>query len=209
MKTQILIWTFLFTLLSGTVMAQVPQKAEDISPLLYGEKIPDVPVVSTEGKSRHLTSIVRQKPTVLLIYRGGWCPYCNAHLAEIQEAEQEIIDLGYQLLAISPDSPENLKNSEQKHALKYALYSDADGALIKALGIAFQSREKYQDLLSKRSAGRNAGLLPVPSVFVVDKEGTILFEYINPDYKTRISAGLLLAVLKELKQITVKHRAVQ
>ena len=54
-------------------------------------------------------------------------------------------------------------------------------------------------MLSNRSNGRNEGFLPVPAVFVVDTSGTILFEYINPDYSTRISTELLLAVLNELK----------
>jgi hypothetical protein len=43
------------------------------------------------------------------------------------------------------------------------------------------------------SAQGNKGVLPVPSVFVTNKQGEILFEYINPNYKTRISGSLLLA----------------
>ena len=53
-------------------------------------------------------------------------------------------------------------------------------------------------MLSEKSGGLNEGILPVPSIFVVDTSGKILFEYINPDYKTRLSSSLLLAVLKNL-----------
>jgi peroxiredoxin len=68
------------------------------------------------------------------------------------------------------------------------------------MGLEFKAPEKYTGMLSERSNGQNNGLLPVPSLFVVDTSGKILFEYINPDYKMRISPGLLLAVLKELKK---------
>jgi hypothetical protein len=37
-------------------------------------------------------------------------------------------------------------------------------------------------------------------LFVLDTEGTILFEHISPDYKQRISSTLLLAVLGALAE---------
>ena len=69
-----------------------------------------------------------------------------------------------------------------------------------AMGIAFKAPERYEDRLFRVSDGKNSGLLPVPSMFVVDTDGTILFEYISPNYKQRISADLILAVLHDLNQ---------
>ena len=181
------------------IFAQLPEQAEDIAPLLYGEKIPEGVLTTPAGEDHRVAGIIEKKPTVLLVYRGGWCPYCNAHLAEIQQAESEILGLGYQLVAVSPDSPKNLKTTDDKHQLNYSLYSDTRGDFLKALGLAFQAPEKYSEMLQDRSNGKNKGFLPVPAVFVVDTSGTIRFEYINPDYSTRISAGMLLAVLNELK----------
>lgn len=192
----LLVWLAVVT---TSALAQLPQKAEDISPKLNGEKIPETLLRTPDGDKEMISRIIKERPTVLLFYRGGWCPYCNAHLSEIQKAESEVLKLGYQIVAISPDSPENLRITSNEHQLNYRLYSDANGEFIKALGIAFKAPEKYSGMLSKRSNEKNEGVLLVPSVFVVDKEGKILFEYINPDYKTRLSAGLLLSVLKELK----------
>ncbi len=179
--------------------AQLPEKAEDISPLLIGEKIPDTLVKAPDGNDHRILKLFSQKPTVLLFYRGGWCPYCNAHLAEIQEAEDEIVELGYQIIGISPDSPDNLKATDEKNKLNYSLYSDGDGRLTKAIGIAFKAPERSAARLFEYSNGMNEGYLPVPSVFIVDTSGNIEFEYINPDYKNHVSAGLLMAVLKQLK----------
>ena len=178
--------------------AQIPEKAEDISPLLIGEIISDIVLKAPDASEHSILNILSEKPTVILFYRGGWCPYCNTHLAEIQDAESEIIKLGYQIIAISPDSPENLQVSDDKHHLNYRLYSDGDGKLSKAIGIAFKAPERYSGRLLEKSDGLNKGFLPVPSVFVTDTNGQIEFEYINPNYKTRLSAGLLMAVLKEL-----------
>ena len=198
-KKQLFITLIITAMVQATSFAQIPDQAEDISPLLYGEKIPEGILTTPNGEDQKVSGILEKKPTVLMVYRGGWCPYCNAHLTEIQEAESEILGLGYQLIAVSPDSPENIKTTDEKHRLNYSLYSDANGDFLKALGLAFQVPEKRAEMLSERSNGKNEGFLPVPAVFVVDTSGTILFEYINPDYSTRISAGLLLAVLNELK----------
>lgn len=182
-----------------SLFGQLPEKAEDISPLLIGETIPEAELKSPDAGSHKLLTIIGEKPTVLLFYRGGWCPFCNAHLSEIQGVQNEVVKLGYQIVAISPDSPENLQNTDNKDKLDYSLFSDGDGALIKSLGLAFKAPERYSDMLKKSSGGLNEGFLPVPAVLVVDTSGKIQFEYINPDYKTRLSAGLLMAVLKELK----------
>ncbi|MBE0424904.1 MAG: AhpC/TSA family protein [Lutibacter sp.] len=199
MKKLLILFVFLATA-SVQSYAQLPEKAEDISPLLIGEMIPDAILKSPDANDHSILGIIGEKPTILLFYRGGWCPFCNAQLAEVQTIENKIIELGYQIVAISPDSPENLSLTDEKNKLTYSLYADSDGTLTKAIGIAFKSPEKYGVMLSEKSGGLNEGFLPVPSVFVVDTSGKILFEYINPDYKTRISSSLLLAVLKNLKE---------
>lgn len=195
-KLMLLLLSFGFAVFS--VSAQISEKAEDISPLLIGETIPEAVLKAPDASDHSILNILSEKPTVLLFYRGGWCPYCNAHLAEIQDAESEIIKLGYQIIAISPDSPENLQLTDEKHKLNYSLYSDGDGNLSKAMGIAFKAPERNLIRLLEKSDGLNKGSLPVPSVFVADTKGKIAFEYINQDYKTRLNASLLLAVLKNL-----------
>ncbi len=180
--------------------AQIAEKAEDISPLLIGEIMPEAELKAPDATSHKVSAIIAEKPTVLLFYRGGWCPFCNAHLSEIQGVQSEVVKLGYQIVGISPDSPKNLQATDEKDKLDYSLYSDADGKFIQSLGIAYKAPDKYFGMLNEKSDGLNKGFLPVPSVFIVDTSGKILFEYINPDYKTRLSAGLLMAVLEELKK---------
>jgi peroxiredoxin len=184
--------------LTLSVSAQLAEKAQDISPLLIGETVPDAVLKSADSSDQSFLSILNKKPTVVLFYRGGWCPYCNTHLSDIRDAESEILALGYQIIAISPDSPENLKASDEKNELNYQLYSDANGKLTKAMGIAYKVEERRKEKLFNKSGGLNDGFLPVPSVFIIDTSGQIVFEYINPNYKKRMSSNLLIAVLKNL-----------
>jgi peroxiredoxin len=191
----------LFAAINTVANAQnpLPKTATDIAPLLIGEKIPNAILKSPENTTVNLSDVIKRKKTVLVFYRGSWCPYCNMHLSALAEAEKQILDLGYQIVAVSPDSPENLKITEEKDKVKYTLLSDSKGDLIKAAGIAFEAPENYKSTINVHSNGMNMNLLPVPSVFVLNTEGDIVFEYISPDFKQRITAELLLSVLKNLK----------
>ena len=177
--------------------AQIAEKAEDVSPLLIGEKIPNVELTNVEGKKIE-TNIIFSKKTVLIVYRGGWCPYCNRQLADMQDIENDILALDYQIVAISPDSPSFLKETETKDKLNYALYSDSEGKFSQAAGIAFAAPEKYGKMLGKYSDEKNTSFLPVPTVYVLNEKQEVQFMFINPDYKNRLKGALLLAVLKNL-----------
>ncbi|MCJ8209135.1 AhpC/TSA family protein [Mucilaginibacter sp. RS28] len=182
----------------------IPAKPTDISPLLIGESVPQLTLPDANGNAVNLNQKITEKPTILIFYRGGWCPFCNKQLAGIQSIESDLRKMGYQILAISTDSPENLSKSRDKHQLTYTLLSDSELSAAKQFGIAFVAPKAYDQILTEGSNGKNAAhLLPVPSVFILDRQGIIQFEYINPDFKQRISPDLLTAVattlLKDVK----------
>jgi len=183
---------------SGYGQSNVPVNPNDISPLLIGEELPHLQLKDIKGQPVNLKSLYQSKPVVLIVYRGGWCPYCNVHMAQLRDIEADIIKAGYDIVAISPDSPENLKVSAGKNNLNYSLYSDADMKLSQTLGIAYEAPKRNLALLESSSGGQNPGMLPVPSVFVVNTEGVIAFEYINPNYKVRITSEMLLAAVNSL-----------
>lgn len=120
----------------------------------------------------------------------------------MQEIEQDLINLGYQLLAISPDIADQLQATVDKNELKYRLLSDRGMKATHAFGIAFRNeemvrtyRESYR-LDLEEYAGDDHHMLPVPAVFVLDTEGRIAFHYVNPDYKVRLPGTVLLEAAK-------------
>lgn len=180
--------------------AGVPLKAEDVSPLLSGEKIPMLQLRRSSGEMFDLNKSVSETPTILVFYRGGWCPYCSKQLSGLQEIEKGLTGMGYQIIAISTDSPDNLNKTIDKEKIAYTLLSDADLYAAKRFGIAFKGPKNYDKFLPETSGGKNIDkLLPVPSVFILNKKGNILFEYINPNITQRLSAPLLKAAAAALR----------
>ena len=195
MKSSLLAIAFLFIISAN--FAQVATNSEDVKPLLIGESIPSIKVISLDGSNVEITDIVKKQKTVLIFYRGGWCPYCNTHLSAIGELQETIKSLGYQTVAISPDAPEKLKESIEKNNLNYTLYSDSSTELIQKMGIALQAPERYTSKLLNYSDQNNSNVIPAPSVFIIARNGAILFQYTDANYKERISEEDLLEALEE------------
>jgi peroxiredoxin len=183
--------------------APIPSRAEDVQPLKPGVGAPSAALRRPDGTTVEMRELYAQKPSILIFYRGGWCPYCNTHLGQIAEAESELRDLGYQILAISPDRPEELKKSIDKQNLAYQLLSDSDVDLAKTFGLAFRvddatiDRYRQYKIDLTAASGRDHHILPVPAVYIIDQKGTIRFAHSNPDYKSRLEPDKLLAAAKE------------
>lgn len=184
---------------------KVAASAESINPVKTGEKIPSVNLKTINGSVVSLDSIVSSAPTVLIFYRGGWCPFCNLQLSGLQKIESDIMNLGYQIIAVSKDKPEMLSATIDKDQIKYTLLSDNEGTAAKEFGIAFKVADEYITKLQsynidlESSSGTTDHILPVPAVFILDTSGNIKFEYINPDYKVRLDTDVLLANLKSIE----------
>lgn len=198
------ILTLVLTLFSFSSWAHdhVQKGPDDVCPLKVGESLPDVKLQTVKGKSKGLLKLTNNKPTILVFYRGGWCPYCNEHLSELAKVEEDLLKMGYQVLAISTDRPEELSKTSKKIKMDYTLLSDASADAMKAFGLGFvvdeDIRKKYEEYgidLAKAS-GKTHYILPVPAVFVIDASGTVTFQHVNPNYKVRLAPEVLMAAAK-------------
>lgn len=202
--TLLLLFIGLFSTL--TIAQDYAMSAEKVNPVLISSTIPDVSVKNTAGKSIKLRDIVKEQPTIFVFYRGGWCPYCNQHLADLKKIEDDLANEGYEVFAISADRPDLLQATMEKNELSYTLMSDAPMAAAKAFGIAFKvddatvKRYKEYGIDLEKDSGYDHHLLPAPAVFIVDTKGMIKFSYVNPNYKDRIDGGILLSAAKAFSE---------
>ncbi len=198
----------LFFLLLGNVgyaANELAASAEQVRPVLLGSKLPEVSLTTIEGSATTLKEQVAGKPTLLVFYRGGWCPYCNLQLSELRLLKDDLEKLGYQIIAVSPDRADELKTTIGKQKLDYTLLSDSKANAIRAFGIGYQlddaAYKKYQGYgvdLEKASGGEKHHALPVPSVFIVDSAGVLQFSFIHPDYTVRIPGAVVLEAAKAI-----------
>ena len=110
--------------------------ASTVTPLLPGSDAPSFTVTGLTGNVVTVDPSKIKKPLIVTFYRGGWCPYCNLHLAELRKAENQLIEKGFDVWFISPDRPELLYESLQEPDIGYTLLSDSTLDAAKAFGVA-------------------------------------------------------------------------
>lgn len=199
-----LLLSFFLVAAPAVQAAEIAPAADQITPILLGSKLPDPPLRDRDGNPTSLRKVVGDKPAVLVFYRGGWCPFCNLQLSELRDIHPQLTELGYQLVAISPDKPEELQKTLGKDKLDYTLVSDSKTEAMRAFGIAFKVDDgtvlKYRlgGINLEQASGETHHALPAPSVFIVDADGVLQFSYVHPDYKVRAPGQVILAAAREI-----------
>jgi peroxiredoxin len=157
------------------------------------------------GAPVSLDEIVGSGPAVIVLYRGGWCPYCNLALRTYQ---QEILPqlgaFGARLVAISPQSPDESLSTVEKAALEFTVLSDPGSRLADRIGIAFEQADDV--LAAQRTLGldltkvnaEGAIRLPRPTVLVVGQDHTVRFVDVQPDYTARTEVADIVSALVHL-----------
>lgn len=180
-----------------------PSRPQDTTPIKTGDRVPPILLKDDNGHTVNVNALLREKPAVLIFYRGGWCPYCNMQMSSLRTIEEEFYKLGYNIFGISPDRSEKLAESREKHGFRYMLLSDSKMSVCTAFGLAWQvpddevvmMREKFNTDLEGDS-GETHHLLPMPAVYLADKQGIFGFQYANPDFTVRMDSQELLNIAK-------------
>ncbi len=171
---------------------------KEIKPLKVGDQAPDVFVKDLDGKEVSLKAVIGGKPTVLVFNRGGWCPYCNAQLADLSFNKDELQELGFQTISLSIDRPDLLKGARDENKYTIQVYSDNAAAATRAFGVGYRiddaTFEKYRrfGLNLEEKSGYKHHVVPAPAAFLIDKTGKIAFVYTGDDIARKISGSALV-----------------
>ena len=169
--------------------------------LFIASKAPDFRAKDQHGTEIRLKDLLKEGKVVLVFYRGQWCPYCNKELSGLQDSLQLIKDKGATLVAVSPEIPENVLKTVEKTKAEYSILYDEGLKIMKAYDVEFEvpentlTRYRNAGLDIEKNNGANGKYLPVPAVFIIDKESTIIYRFFEPDYKKRPSVKELLEYL--------------
>lgn len=171
--------------------------------LFINSKAPEFKAKDQHGKEVSLKELRKQGPVVVIFYRGHWCPYCNKELKRFQDSLHLLTDKKASLVAISPEQPNGINKTAEKTGVTFSLLHDAEMKIAKAYQVAFQLDEKTQtryksfgtDLLTINGQKEKASL-PVPAVYVVNTEGSIVYRFFENDYKKRPSVQEILSQIK-------------
>ncbi|MFE2431900.1 peroxiredoxin-like family protein [Streptomyces sp. NPDC059373] len=169
--------------------------------LSVGAPAPHFGLPTATGATVSLDALLTEGPVVLTFYRGAWCPYCNIALRALQHHHDDIAARGGQLVAVSPQIPDESLSLAEKHDLAFPVLSDLGSDTAKQYGLAFDLPEDlaavYDELgfdLQRVNAG-HPRTLPLPATYVIGREGTIRWAFVDTDYTKRAEPADILAAL--------------
>lgn len=169
--------------------------------LNVGDTAPDFTAINQNNKAINLKEQLKNGPVVLLFYRGEWCPFCNRQLQALQDSMSLITAKGANIIAASPEKAENITKTIQKTKATFNVVSDEGSKILNTYKVAFEldkiTVEKYKGYgvnLVERN-GSNGNNLPVPAVYIINKEGKITYRYFDENYRKRAS---VMEILKNL-----------
>ncbi|SHH89267.1 peroxiredoxin-like family protein [Clostridium grantii] len=173
--------------------------------LAVGDKIPNFTLGNANGEEINIYDCLAEGPMVISFYRGAWCPYCNLELKAYKDILPQIKELGANLVAISPELPDNSFSLIEKHELGFEILSDLENVVAKKFGLVFKLDEAIIEVYKKFGIDVEAGQgndkyeVPLPATYVIDGKGEIVMAYVNTDYTKRLEPSETLTALSAIQ----------
>jgi len=170
-----------------------------------GTGLPDAELLDVNGAATTLSAVAGGGTSVLVFYRGAWCPYCNIALSVYQAHLLPLLaERGIPLIAISPQKPDGSLTMQQKHDLAFTVASDPGNVLGGHLGILTGPSPEARatqlrlglDLASINADGTTT--LPMPATVILDASRTVRWIDVHPDYSTRTEPRQVIEALDDL-----------
>lgn len=172
------------------------------SAIKKGNIAPNFILKDASGESISLYEKLKNGKVILTWYRGGWCPYCNLTLRSLQSHNDEFIQLNAQLIALTPELPDNSLSTKEKNELTFDVLSDIDNKVAKSYNLVFKVTpavnafyKKFHDL--KDFNGGSGDELPLTATYIIEQNGEISYSFIDVDYRKRAEPQTIIDQLKK------------
>lgn len=87
--------------------------------LANGQQFPTITAARIGGGELTVPLSTEGKWTVLLFYRGHWCPYCRQQLIDFQRSLAQLHEIGAEVIALSVDPIEKAQETVEKHNISF------------------------------------------------------------------------------------------
>ena len=170
--------------------------------LQVGAKVSNFNLSNHNGETIELTDLLNKGPVIISFYRGGWCPYCNLELKALNNYLPQFKTQSAQLIAISPQLPDETLSTAQKNVLEFDVLSDVSNKVADQFGLLFTLDERIQALYTQfgidfeKYYGDKSYKLPLPATYVINQQGIITYAFLNEDYTLRAEPADVMAALE-------------
>jgi len=168
-----------------------------------GDQAPDFTLKNALDQDVKLSTLLKSGPVILTWYRGGWCPYCNLTLHQLQEELPNFKAEGATLVALTPEVPDKSLSTKEKNELQFEVLSDLNNQVARTYCIVYTRTPEGADIFQKgfdvhAYNGDDSDQLPLAATYIIDQAGTIQYAFLDAEYRNRAEPSEILEELKKL-----------
>jgi peroxiredoxin len=172
--------------------------------LKVGDSIPSFSLLNAYGNSVSSETLLRDKPWLIItFYRGAWCPFCNLTLQYLQRSLNEFKHIPANLVAISPQTPDNSLTTAQANKLSFEVLSDINSKIAKQFKIVYTVPEYLNEVYTRNGVdlqyfnGKGKIELPMSATYIVDNQGIIRKHFVEVSPMERLDPQAIIDFLKK------------
>jgi peroxiredoxin len=143
-----------------------------------GAKLPEF-FVTDKGISVNSKEFIG-KPSVIIFYRGSWCPFCVAQIKEVVNSYQSAIHSGVKFILISPQADKVTRKLANKFDVPFLFLTDEKNTAAHQLGIVDKNGLPL-GIGDKSSDGDTV----FPTVIVTNSDSTVVYCDQTENYRFR------------------------
>jgi peroxiredoxin len=111
--------------------------------LQNGQVFPSLEIPAAGGGTIQIPQSLQGSYGVVLIYRGAWCPYCQAQLAGFQRASEKLAEAGIKVVALSVDDEATTAGTIEKFKLSFPVGHSADAETVASITGAYVNESPH------------------------------------------------------------------
>jgi peroxiredoxin len=182
-------------------VAELKQKRLSANVLTVGAKAPEFQLQDHDGKTISSSDLLAKGRLVLCFIRGRWCPFCVGQMEAMNLILPEIEQAGATLAIISPQTVKQAWFMRDQHKLRFPLLSDAGNKVARQFGLTYRIPDEQKAIYQRAFVnlpfvnGDESWELPIPTTYIIDRDGTVLYASANEDYTERPEPEDIVRVL--------------
>jgi peroxiredoxin len=148
--------------------------------------------LTTDGRQVTEKDLIVSAPTLLMLYRGWWCPSSKSQLGETVHYYENLSEAGLTIFAASVDEPAEAAPIQQFVGDKITILCNVPESLLDEIGARDQRGAPWYDRIL---FGAKQQDIAMPSALVINASGKIVFVYRSTRVDDRARPADIIASL--------------
>jgi len=168
-----------------------------------GSVMPGFTLPDDSGHLVSLDELLDDGPVIVAFHRGHWCPYCRLNMIGLAEIEAKVAPA--RIVAISTETQRYTRMLKAESGASFPVLTDMDAAYTMSVNLAVWADTELSRAIAKVGwdiplyQGGGDWVMPIPAVFVLNQQGTIVGRHVDPDYRQRMDLEELLSCVDMLR----------